>query len=909
MACVIYVIEFTHLSHEQRTESNMPSSQPMSKKKIYVIISLFLLVLSCLRMGWIVYHQIPDHPRAEKGVVDLRGWVFTDDQTITLDGEWEFYPNEFLTPNLVVNKPKQYITVPGSWKEEVSPHHSIPNFGYGTYRLTILLPTNNKQLYGVRMQQVATATKVFIDADLVAQQNNPIEVATERATIRGPFTELFYTENNKVEMLLHVSNYDIPFLGGITDSIKIGTANAITKEASTSTTLQLAVSIIYLLHSLYAFFVYYFARGKYQKEVFYFGVLLLISGIAILIDDDIVLQIPFSIEWTNKLLLFIFITTLFVTLKFIRHLFQLKSRTYNMLTILYVLLVIGQLLIPFEDYLYLGIGIAVFYVASIIFLFVQTLIANRKGYPDVIFIFLFITSYTSNVIWGAAVKMDYANIPYYPFDFIIAIISIALLLIYRHIRIVKLNELQTKELQKADKLKDDFLANTSHELRNPLHGIINIAQAILLDDKEPLTVNNKKNLELLVSIGQQMKFTLNDLLASTRLVDPHFQLNKGRVNVYNVASLVLDMLQFTVDSKKLKLQMGIPASFPEVDADENRLIQIFFNLLHNAVKFTDVGSISVRATYNKKEATVFIQDTGIGMDNEMQKMIFNRYVQGSSSLTSTGGVGIGLTICKQLIELHGGRISVQSTLGKGSTFSFTLPLAIKSENTSMQMELIRKKEVATEPLVLNEELGFDSTIPHILVVDDNRVNLRILRNLLQPTYEITTALNGKEALEIMEVTGFDLLIIDVMMPNMSGYELTQIIRERFNISELPILLLTARNQPEDIVTGFLSGANDYVSKPMDALSLQSRVKALMNLRQSIKEQNRLEAAWLQAQIQPHFLFNTLNTIASLGEIDTTRMVKLLQEFGNYLRRSFATQNTQDLIPLADELDLTRSYIY
>src|SRR5699024_641867 len=145
---------------------------------------------------------------------------------------------------------------------------------------------------------------------------------------------------------------------------------------------------------------------------------------------------------------------------------------------------------------------------------------------------------------------------------------------------------------------------------------------------------------------------------------------------------------------------------------------------------------------------------------------------------------------------------------------------------------------------------------------------------------------GAKALQLLEIGEWDLVIADVMMPRMSGYELTEEIRKKFTVAEIPILLLTARSQEVDIYTGFHSGANDYVTKPANALELKARVKALSGLRQAVKEQLKMEAAWLQAQIQPHFLFNTLNTIASLGVKDTKRMFKLLEEFGNYLYKSF-----------------------
>ncbi|MFJ7733515.1 histidine kinase [Lysinibacillus sp. NPDC097231] len=149
---------------------------------------------------------------------------------------------------------------------------------------------------------------------------------------------------------------------------------------------------------------------------------------------------------------------------------------------------------------------------------------------------------------------------------------------------------------------------------------------------------------------------------------------------------------------------------------------------------------------------------------------------------------------------------------------------------------------------------------------------------------------------------------DIMMPHMSGYELAKRIREQFSISELPILFLTARQQREDIQIAFLSGANDYVKKPMEYVELKSRVNALVRVKQSSEERLRIEAAWLQAQIQPHFFFNTLSSIISLHGVDDTQMEELLLAFSNYLQMSFDFQNADLVVPIDYELKLVRSYI-
>ncbi|MEK1831177.1 histidine kinase [Priestia megaterium] len=187
------------------------------------------------------------------------------------------------------------------------------------------------------------------------------------------------------------------------------------------------------------------------------------------------------------------------------------------------------------------------------------------------------------------------------------------------------------------------------------------------------------------------------------------------------------------------------------------------------------------------------------------------------------------------------------------------------------------------------------------------MNITVLKSILFE-YDLTTVTSGQAVLSLLDKQ-WDLIISDVMMPNMSGYELTKQVRQYYSVSELPILLLTARNQPQDIYTGFLSGANDYVVKPVDATELRARVQMLIGLKQSINEQIRLEAAWLQAQIKPHFFFNTLNTISMLIEIDPEQTKELLEAFCNYLQMSYSFNNVNQTILINDELDLVKSYVF
>jgi sensor histidine kinase YesM len=267
--------------------------------------------------------------------------------------------------------------------------------------------------------------------------------------------------------------------------------------------------------------------------------------------------------------------------------------------------------------------------------------------------------------------------------------------------------------------------------------------------------------------------------------------------------------------------------------------------------------------------------------------------------------------------MNNGTLTVKSNLSKGSIFTFTLPLTQDDESkheetgltssTSQDGMFNQELAISEAQISIRNKQGYIK--PKILAVDDDPINLHVLKNTLSgEEYSIEIVTSGEEVLNRLD-EGWDLIIADVMMPKMSGYELTRKIRKHFSISELPVLLLTTQNNPEEVYTGFLVGANDYLVKPIDSLELRVRIGVVIDLKHSIQERLRLEGAWLQSQIQPHFLFNTLNSIAALGVTDSSRMLTLLDEFSNYLRLSFDFNNAEPLVPLSHELSLVQSYLY
>ncbi|MBV6624844.1 MAG: response regulator [Rivularia sp. (in: Bacteria)] len=427
-------------------------------------------------------------------------------------------------------------------------------------------------------------------------------------------------------------------------------------------------------------------------------------------------------------------------------------------------------------------------------------------------------------------------------------------------------ENKNNELERLDKLKDEFLANTSHELRTPLNGMIGLAESMIDGATGEITNLQHKNLLMIANSGHRLLELVNDILDFAKLKNQGLQLQQKAVGIYSLVDVVLTFSQSLVGKKELQLINSVPNNLPLAYADEQRLEQILFNIIGNSIKFTESGKVEVTAFEEKGKLTVTISDTGIGIPPEKHDKIFESFEQADGSTSREyGGTGLGLAVTKQLVELHGGTIWVDSEVAKGSSFSFTLPvidttikpekIKTESKNTS-ELNQRRKSRISKKTAHLNQ-IQADNTVSvsnkkdkitaisinskfNILIVDDEPVNLQVLNNHLSlHKYRVTQASSGKEALSIVEKgEKIDLILLDIMMPKMSGYKVCAALREKYPAHQLPVVMLTAKNQVTDIVTGFKFGANDYLTKPFNKDELLTRIKSHLKLSQTSKSYGR-----------------------------------------------------------------------
>ncbi len=402
---------------------------------------------------------------------------------------------------------------------------------------------------------------------------------------------------------------------------------------------------------------------------------------------------------------------------------------------------------------------------------------------------------------------------------------------------------RAEKLEALDKVKDQFLANTSHELRTPLHGIVGISESLLnsLERMKPESIRD--NLRMVISSGKRLTNLVNDLLDYSKLKNRDIKVFARPQDLHAMVGVVLRLDSHLLGKKKIELKNQVPRDFPYIEADENRLQQVLHNLIGNAIKFTDEGSISVSAESREGMAIISVQDTGAGIPLERQQAIFQDFEQADgSSQRSHGGTGLGLSISKKLIELQGGQIGVESTEGKGSRFYFSLPLAtgepsVREEEGELLPSLMEMEKGVEEMLDFSPAIqtpspitGGDDKDVQVLIVDDEPINQQVLVNhLMDLPYTLHLCSTGGEALDLLSKHHIDVVLLDVMMPRMSGFEVCQKIRKHYLPSELPVIMITAKNQVRDLVEGLYYGANDYLAKPFSKDELLARLKTHLNL--------------------------------------------------------------------------------
>lgn len=803
--------------------------------------------------------------QARNGTLDMVGWK-TGEGPVMLNGQWQAAFNRLLGPaDPAWSTVHETFVLPGLW-------HWLPGktvmtaMGKASFRLTLTNLPENLNHAALYIPDILSVGKVWINGRLLAQTGR---IGTDKDSEQPRIHALLITFTPKgapLDILIQISNFHNA-RGGINHPIWFGPAPAVHDMVSRKRIVTTLISAAFMMIGL--FHLSLFLLNRTEPAHAWFGLYVLTWAVqtffmpaqgnaGTFIFKGMPWHLPIDLSLSaiaaGPPLLIMYYHALFPK-SWGRRMNQLFQAA-GLIFFIYVVLP------PANAYDPVCLAYFFFTLTGFIYLLVRLILDLKSRQPGVavllpgfgILIFMVI----NDILGDSRIIQGGATIPLGLFAFILSYsVFICLRLSRTFARIRELSktlQTQNQELSKLDRLKDQFLANTSHELKTPLNGIMGLAQSLA---DQALPPRAAKGIAIIEASARRLLSLINDILDLSLLKNRDLALEMTSVNLKPVVDAVLMVMAPLTGNRPLILENRIPDDFPILMCDENRLHQILFNLVGNGIKFTQEGTVLIQAYIRDNMARISVRDTGIGIDPAIQERIFNAFEQGENA---PRGTGLGLAISRDLVRLNGGTMGVEATSGGGATFWFTLPLwpEGKPKVICAPPKVDRPLEPRPFGTVPAQQRQPGEDTPLILAVDDDPINLTVVVNHLEGEgFGVETAGSGEAALQrISKPPRPDLVLLDLMMPGLNGYDTCNRIREDHSPSELPVIMLTARHGVADLVKGLALGANDYLTKPFEREELKARVKTQLHLKQAfqaVQENETLKAALARQQKRENVL--------------------------------------------------------
>jgi signal transduction histidine kinase/ligand-binding sensor domain-containing protein/DNA-binding response OmpR family regulator len=466
---------------------------------------------------------------------------------------------------------------------------------------------------------------------------------------------------------------------------------------------------------------------------------------------------------------------------------------------------------------------------------------------------------------------------------------------------LKIEKVSTDTLRQLDQLKSQFFANISHEFRTPLTLILGQIESVMSSSVE---LKEKTKLQVANRNARRLLTLINQLLDLSKLESGSMDLNVKKLNIVSFLKSLLYSFESMADSQKISLKFESDSENIQVVFDLDKMEKVFYNLVSNAFKFTrENGEVKVVIKIiDSLYVEIRVEDTGLGIPAQHLPNIFDRFYQVDNSLTRNyEGSGIGLALVKELVELHHGIVTVHSRKGEGSVFSVRLPFGeqkqeIKTDEITVVKHdfstkfYLEEEIVETEKTVAEAEKPFIDNREIVLIVEDNSDVRAYIREQLEADYQIKEAENGEEGMLMAQEIVPDLIVTDLMMPKVNGYQFCKLVRNDQRTSHIPIVMLTAKAGFDDKIEGLEIGVDDYITKPFSAKELKVRVRNLVNQRRLLRSR-----------------FKT-STVIKPSEVTATSVDQLFLE--NVIKTIEANFENQDFTPesLAETVNMSVSQL-
>ncbi|MEQ6121540.1 response regulator [Reichenbachiella sp. MALMAid0571] len=775
----------------------------------------FVLIIS---LGVTINAFGKEIPIAKKGILDLRGWNFSEQPAINLEGEWEFYWKEYLSLEDIESRQesKVYRQFPKLWQNDSVGGNLITPEGYATHRLKVILSSITPEL-SISIPQLYSSYFLFINGDFVTS-NGHVGVSKETSLPHWqPQTNDLRVTSDTLDIILQIANFRHS-KGGASKNLAIGTKDFLQSVNKRTQAFDLIMGSSLFFIGLFFMVLYWF--GRHEKQILYFSLFSLFYSYRSIGSDTYTLHylVP-DIPWILTLRLE-YITMYLSAVFFVfysYHLYKAEtSRLFVKVSLgLGVTLIIISLFFPPSVFTNFATPYSIYVLLSFIYLFYTYVLAtayhrigSKLSLVSTLFLFLTI-SHTILAYLGITepVRTLYF-IGFQQFFFFQSII-----LFYRY----TLNlELAKKKAERAAQSRSDFLSMISHEIRTPLNAVIGLTNYLISDKPKEGHVEDLRTLKF---SAEHLHVLINDVLDYSKLDAGKIEFEMRDVNIRQLAENIIRAFESKAIEKGIYLKLNFDDKIPNrIITDGLRLSQILTNLIGNAIKFTSTGGVTLsllRVTSSMRKVAIkfLVEDTGIGIPKDKQSSIFDSFSQASSSTTREfGGTGLGLAITKRILDLQNIKINLFSQESKGSRFYFTQAFEIS--------------EIQVLPSATEVEEKVDLAGKNVLLVEDNPVNVMVAKRFLSKwKINVDVAENGREAIEKTASSKYDLILMDLQMPVMDGYDASSELRKQG--LKTPIVALTASVMLDVGDKVFSCGMNDYITKPFDPDDLYNKIKLQM----------------------------------------------------------------------------------